>query len=80
MTEGTTSRLEEVFRAALDFGPTTPVSGLTQESEPKWDSVAHVLIVSGIESEFAVTIDAADSLRITSFEAAARALGDLGVE
>jgi acyl carrier protein len=80
MTEGTTNRLEEIFRAALGFGPEIAVTGLTQQNEPNWDSVAHVLIVSGIESEFGVSIDLADSLRISSFEAAVKALADLGVE
>ena len=79
MTDGTTSRLEEVFRAALGYEAGVSVSSLTQEAEPKWDSVAHVLIVAGIESEFGVEIDPADSLRIKSFEAARQALTELGV-
>ncbi|HEY9226265.1 MAG TPA: acyl carrier protein [Gemmatimonadaceae bacterium] len=79
MTEGTTTRLQEVFRAALGFEPNVNVTALTQDNEPKWDSVAHVLIVAGIESEFGVSIDPADSLSIKSFEGARQALAELGV-
>jgi acyl carrier protein len=63
-------RLEAIFRAVFDLSPTHDVRAVRQIAEPKWDSLAHATLVAAIESEFGVTIDIADALEMTSFDAA----------
>ena len=79
MTDSTLQRLQEVFRAALELPPDAGVSHLHRESASNWDSVAHVLLVSGLENEFGVTIDTSDSLRVDSFDMARTVLAERGV-
>ena len=76
--ETTEQRLQAIFRGVLelprDSDPTTAVQGQT----PTWDSMAHVTLVAAIEAEFGVTIDAGDSLSLTSYETTRQFLADLG--
>jgi acyl carrier protein len=60
-------KLQAVFRAVFDLPEGCDVTQLRQDREGHWDSLAHVSLVMAIESEFAVTIDAADALRMTSY-------------
>ena len=62
-------QLAEIFRATFDLSEKEEVRGIRQLSFPKWDSLAHVTLIGAIESEFNITIDIADSLELTSFEA-----------
>ena len=62
-------RLQEIFRAVFDVPAGTDVTGLRQMNTPKWDSLAHVSLVTAIESEFGISLDAADQLRMTSYAA-----------
>jgi acyl carrier protein len=62
-------RLEEIFRAVFELPTDANVTQLRQLSTPKWDSLAHVSLVTAIESEFGLSIDAADQLRMTSYAA-----------
>lgn len=62
-------KLEAVFRAVFELPETADVRRLQQINYPRWDSLAHVTLVSAIENEFAVSVDLADSLDLTSFEA-----------
>jgi acyl carrier protein len=77
--ETTEQRLQAIFRGVLelplDSDPTTAGQGRT----PTWDSMAHVSLVAAIEAEFGVTIDAGDSLSLTSYEATRQFLADVGV-
>ena len=50
-------------------GRVADVSGIRQLTEHTWDSLAHVSLVSAIESEFGITIDTGDAIELTSFEA-----------
>jgi acyl carrier protein len=77
--EGTEPRLQEIFRAVLNLGTDVDVTQVRQADEPAWDSLAHVVLVGAVEGEFAVQIDAADSLQVTSYEAMARYLTDQGL-
>ena len=76
--ESTDQRLQAIFRAVLelpaDGDPTAPVQGQTAT----WDSMAHVSLMAAIEAEFGVTIDAGDSMELTSYAATRRVLADLG--
>jgi acyl carrier protein len=62
-------KLQEIFRAVFQLGPDRDVAEVRQVSEKNWDSLAHVTLVSALESEFGVTIDTGDALDMTSYEA-----------
>ena len=60
------ARVQDVFRAELDdedlvIGPDT-----SQRNLKTWDSLAHIRLVSGIESEFDVQFSLAEIEQITS--------------
>ena len=50
------------------FGEGTIISEATSSSDiEKWDSMNHVVLISTIEKEFAVTFDIMEIIRITKF-------------
>jgi acyl carrier protein len=60
------ARVQDVFRAELDdedllIGPDT-----SQKNLKAWDSLAHIRLVSGIESEFDVQFNLTEIEQITS--------------
>lgn len=75
----TEQKLNEVFRAVLNLAPGAEVKGVRQEGRAAWDSLAHVTLVAALESEFGLSVDAGDSLGLTSYEAAARYLEEQGL-
>ena len=70
MTRETTDRLQAVFRLVFDLNENTDVTEVRRDTEPHWDSLAHVLLVAAIESEFNVSLDAAEMLQLTSYKIA----------
>jgi len=54
------------------------VTSLDQSNSPRWDSLDHVSLVTAIESEFGVSLDAADQFRMTSYVATAILLEEKG--
>jgi acyl carrier protein len=71
MNAQTADRLQDIFRAVFEMPGSTEVTSLRQMNTPNWDSLAHVSLVTAIESEFGVSLDAADQLRMTSYAATA---------
>ena len=69
MTDQAEAKLQEIVRAALDLRPGTDVTRVRQLTVEGWDSLAHVSLMLAIESEFAVSIDIADQIRLTSYPA-----------
>lgn len=67
MTAEQVERLKSIFRVVLKLPGDAEVDTLRQESTETWDSLAHVSLVVGLESEFGVSLDTADSLGITSY-------------
>ncbi|MGI9076626.1 MAG: hypothetical protein ACR2G6_04725 [Gemmatimonadaceae bacterium] len=72
-------KLKDIFRAVFELAPTTDVTRVRQISERNWDSLAHVSLVAAIESEFGITLDAADQLRTTSYQATQLLLEEKGL-
>lgn len=68
-SQTTTERLQDIFRAVFEMPATTDVTNLRQLTTTSWDSLAHVSLVAAIESEFGVSLDAAEQLRMTSYAA-----------
>ena len=79
MTTENRVKLEEIFRAILELPATADVTGVRQGSGHNWDSLAHVSLIAAIESEFNTTIDAADALSITSYQATTTLLDQRGL-
>jgi len=57
-------RLTGVFREVFD-DPSLDIEGLSRDTCPEWDSLAHVKLILGIEEEFGVkfTMDQVTDLR-----------------
>ena len=79
MSATANGKLIEIFRLVLELPPNTDVTSLEQIDAPSWDSLAHISLVSAMESEFGTTIDASDALNITSFAAAQRIVDERGL-
>jgi acyl carrier protein len=71
--------LQEIFRAVFELSDDANVSDLRQGVTERWDSLAHIALVTGIESEFGITLDTADQLEMTSYDAIRQILSRLGV-
>jgi len=69
MTEETEAELQAIVRAALELPPQVDVTRAGQDTVATWDSLAHAMLMVAIESEFGLSIDAADQLRLTSYPA-----------
>ena len=59
--------LEEIFKEVFELQDTSEHSEITQEKIKKWDSLAHISLIVAVESEFDISIDAADYELFTSF-------------
>lgn len=59
-------KLVQAFATALSIPVTTVVDTLTYESIPQWDSVAHMALVTELESVFDVMLDTDDILAMSS--------------
>ena len=70
MTSEINDRLQAVFRLVFHLNETADVIEVCRDTEPHWDSLAHVLLVAAIESEFNVSLDAAEMLQLTSYKIA----------
>ena len=78
MLEATAGKLDAIVRAVLELPDGTDTPGVSQKTEPKWDSLAHAVLIGAVESEFGLQVDAGDSLELTSYSAIARFLEDRG--
>jgi len=59
-------RLQEIFRAEIDDDGLTIGMDTRQADLKAWDSLAHIRLVSGIESEFDFQFNLAEIEEITS--------------
>jgi acyl carrier protein len=76
MPDAIRERLDDVFRSAFDLDETVDLSGFRQVSAERWDSLGHVALITALKSEFGISIDLADSMDMTSYEAAALLLAE----
>lgn len=67
MSPTTMEKLQDIFRAVLELPAGADASQLERTNTEKWDSLAHVSLVAGIESEFGIALDLSESLALTSF-------------
>jgi acyl carrier protein len=66
----TDSRLQAIFQELFSLPPGTDIPACRQDNVQGWDSMAHISLMAAIEGEFGVTIDAGDSMLLTSYQAA----------
>lgn len=78
MTTQNSDRLQDIFRAVFDLSADFDVTNLDHSNSPRWDSLDHVSLVTAIESEFGVSLDAADQLRMSGYADAAQLLEEKG--
>ena len=60
------ARVQEVFRAELDDDNLTVALDTRQQDLKAWDSLAHIRLVSGIESEFDIQFSLAEIEQVNS--------------
>ena len=60
------ARVQDVFRAELDDENLVIGPDSSQRNLKAWDSLAHIRLVSGIESEFDIQFNLAEIEQITS--------------
>jgi acyl carrier protein len=60
------ARVQDVFRAELDDDNLTVALDTRQKDLKAWDSLAHIRLVSGIESEFDIQFSLAEIEQINS--------------
>jgi citrate synthase len=69
MTGTGEAKLQQILRASLGLPSDADVTQASQDSVENWDSLGHVSLMLGIESEFGIDIDVADQLGLTSYGA-----------
>ena len=79
MNTQTSNRLRDIFRAVFELPGDLDVTSLDQTNSPRWDSLDHVSLVTAIESEFGISLDAADQFRMTSYAGTAILLEEKGL-
>jgi acyl carrier protein len=67
--DNTGTRLQAIFQELFELPANTDVTASRQDNVAAWDSMAHISLMAAIEGEFGVTIDAGDSMLLTSYEA-----------
>jgi acyl carrier protein len=78
MTDESIRKLDSVFRAVFNLPEGADVSRIHRNGEAHWDSLTLVTLVAAIESEFHCNIDAADALKLVSYQAARAVLEEKG--
>ncbi len=59
--------VKEILIVVLELDPSTPMGPVNSENIALWDSMRQLAIVTALESEFGLFIDAADAVSLTSY-------------
>ena len=79
MNPDNAATLRAIFRSVFELSDDVDPEALNAQDEPKWDSLATVMLIAAMESEFQVTVDAAEALQLDSFGAAQALLDGNGL-
>lgn len=74
MTTEVRDELRTLFGQVMDVDPDEIEAGEPRDAMPAWTSLAHLMLISQIESRFDVTFTSAEIAAITSFGEVERAL------
>lgn len=61
-------KLTQIFQLVLELPDDEDVSNIRRINEVRWDSLAHVTLITALESEFNISINHEDSDRLTSYQ------------
>ena len=70
------ARVQDVFRAELDDEALVVASETSQKNLKAWDSLAHIRLVSGIESAFDIQFSLAEIEQISSVRQFVQLIGE----
>lgn len=62
------NKLKDILETVLELAPGEASESLSTESNEKWDSIKHLLLMSTLEQEFGVSFNDEDLLSLTSYE------------
>jgi len=79
MADQNEERVRSVFSAALGLDK-AKITDEYQYGDKKWDSVSHMALVAGLESEFNIMIDTNDVIAMSSVKIAREILTKYGVQ
>jgi acyl carrier protein len=63
-------QLEQAFSKGLDIDLAEVNSELAYNTHPKWDSTAHMILITEIEQAFGIMLEMDDIIALSSFEKA----------
>ena len=72
-------KLKLIFTSILDLKDDINIENLTKLSQPNWDSLAQVSLISAIANEFSVEIEVNEFELFTSFNAVRILLESKGI-
>jgi acyl carrier protein len=73
------ARLQAAFREALGLSGELDVAGLTYRGIRQWDSVAHMQLITAIETAFELMLDTDDVIGMSSYDKAREIVRKHGV-
>ncbi|WP_354300613.1 acyl carrier protein [Pedobacter sp. UYP1] len=73
-------KLQEVFATALAISSDQITDDLAYQSVPEWDSMSHMILISELESTYAIAIETEDLLEMNSVTNVISGLQKYGVE
>ena len=72
--------LKNAFSEALGTSPDANFDNLEYARTPGWDSVAHMKLISGIETAFDIMLDTDDVINMSSFRVAKEIVSKYGID
>jgi acyl carrier protein len=72
-------KYRDCFRRAFHLDEGEAVDGFAYQSNPAWDSVGHLALITEIENSFEVQLDVDDVIDFSSFEIGKGILTKYGV-
>jgi acyl carrier protein len=79
MSEGTDKKLKNILAKVLLIDESQISDGMSRKTVKEWDSMAHLMLVSELESAFEVTMDDDDIMKIQTVADIKKTLQKLGI-
>jgi len=79
MSDNTEKKLKDILAKILLIDETKISDSMSRKNVKEWDSMAHLMLVSELESAFEVTIDDEDIMEIQTVADIKKTLKKLGI-
>lgn len=79
MSKGTDKKLKDILAKVLLIDETKISDEMSRKTVKEWDSMAHLMLVSELESAFEVTMDDDDIMEIQTVTDLKKTLQKLGI-